>query len=179
MRKDAPGTCPGFTLLELMVTLALVAVLAGLALPGFRQVAERQRTASAMHGLTAQLALARTAAITSRTAVTLCPARGDGTCAASSDWSNGWLTYRDPQRRSQPRSHGDILREELRPVHGSIRIVSSTGRVRVRYQPDGRAGGTNLTLRVCANERLHGEVVVNNIGRVRTRRHPDPPPCPS
>lgn len=179
MRKDAPGTCPGFTLVELMATLAVVAILASLALPGFRQLLERQRTASAMHGLTVQLALARTTAIMSRTPVTLCPTRGGGLCSGSADWSSGWLLYRDPQRRTQPRSPDDILREELRPVHDSIRILSSGGRVRVRYQPDGRAAGANLTLRVCGGDRLHGEVVVNNVGRTRSRRHAEPPPCGS
>ena len=177
MRKHAPGPCPGFTLLELMVTLAIVAILASLAVPGFRQLLETQRSAGAVHGLTVQLALARTAAITSRTPVTLCPSRGDGRCSGSTDWSTGWLLYRDPQRRTQPRAPEDILREETRPVHRSIRVFSSSGRVRVRYQPDGRAAGANLTLRICADERLHAEVVVNNVGRARSSRPARETPC--
>lgn len=178
MRMDAPGPRHGFTLVELMVTLAAAAILAGLAAPGMRDLLERQRAATAMHGLTAHLAMARNAAITSRGPVTLCPSRGDGLCSGSTDWSSGWLLYRDPGRRTQPRSPDDVLRDVARPVHGSIRIGSSSGRVRVRYQADGRAGGTNLTLRICSGDWLHAEVVVNNIGRARTFRPPAPSPCP-
>ena len=178
MRKDAPGTCPGFTLVELMATLAVVAIIASLAVPGFRHVVERQRTASAMHGLTVHLALARTAAISSRTPVTLCPTRGHGLCSDSADWSTGWLIYRDPGRSNQPLVPDHVLREEPAPVHDSIRIFSSAGRVRVRYQPDGRAPGANLTLRVCTAERLLGEVVVNNVGRTRSTRPQQDIPCP-
>src|SRR5690606_262269 len=99
MRMDAPGTCHGITLVELLATTAILAIVAALAAPGMKALLERQRTASALHALTTRLALARTAAITSRTPVTFCPSRGDGHCTGGTDWSAGWLVYRDPQRR--------------------------------------------------------------------------------
>lgn len=177
MRMDAPDTCHGITLVELLATTAILAIVAALAAPGMKALLERQRTASALHALTTRLALARTAAITSRTPVTFCPSRGDGHCTGGTDWSAGWLVYRDPQRRSQPRGPGDILRNEVAPVHGSIRILSSSGRVRVRYQPAGLAPGANLTFRICHGDRLHAEVVVNNGGRARSREAPKGTPC--
>jgi len=177
MRMDAPGRGHGFTLVELMVTLAVVAILAGIAVPTMQELAERQRVAAAMHGMTTELAMARTAAISSRTPVTLCPSRGDGLCSGGTDWSRGWLLYRDPARQGQPRSPDDVLRDETAPVHSSIRILSSSGRVRVRYRPDGLSPGTNLTLRVCAGERLHAEIIVNNAGRARWRKAAPGRPC--
>jgi type IV fimbrial biogenesis protein FimT len=171
MRKDAPGTARGLSLVELLASLSILAVLLGLALPGFQDVLRRQRTTAALHLVSVQLAQARNTAITRRAPVTLCPSAGDGRCRADPDWSAGWLVYRDPLRRDQPQAAEDILSDVRQPVHASVQVLASAGRLRVRYQPDGRAGGSNLTLRVCSGGTLRGEVIVNNVGRARLRRH--------
>ncbi|MBO9715630.1 MAG: Tfp pilus assembly protein FimT/FimU [Pseudoxanthomonas sp.] len=178
MRKDAPGSASGFTLVELSVTLVIVAVLAGLALPGLQDLLERQRVDTAMFLLSSQLAQARSTAITQRTPVTVCPSQGDGQCLRVPDWSSGWLVYRDPLRRDQPGSPGDILQDVRKPFHHSIRILASTGRLRVRYYPEGFSGGNNVTLRVCASASLRGEIIVSNAGRARGQRPTGNPPCP-
>ncbi len=178
MRKDAPGPGAGFSLVELLASTAVFALLLGLALPTFHETVLRLRAASAMHQLGTQLAQARNTAITARVPVTVCPSRGGGRCLGEPDWSAGWLLYRDPGRSEQPRQPEDILRDIRQPVHRSIRVLASSGRLRVRYQPDGRSGGSNLTLRVCADDSLRGEVVVNNIGRVRMQGAPVDAPCP-
>ena len=178
MCKDAPGRAAGFSLMESMIVLAIVAILAGLALPSFQQLLQQQRTSAAMHLLSTELALARNTAISRRTPVTLCPSRGDGLCRTDPDWSDGWLVYRDPSRKNQPQTPEDILQDIRQPVHASIRIQSTAGRVRVRYQPAGFSGGTNLTLRICAGSHLRGEVIVNNAGRPRTQRPTAETPCP-
>jgi type IV fimbrial biogenesis protein FimT len=179
MRKDAPGPAPGFSLVELLASTAVLAILLGLALPAFRQTLERQRAGAAMHQLAAQLAQARNTAISRRSPVTLCPSAGDGLCLRGTDWSQGWLLYRDPGRRDQPRRPEDILREVQSPFHDSIRVSTTAGRLRLRYQPNGRSGGSNLTLKICAGGELRGEIVVNNVGRARSRRLVSPLPCPA
>ena len=170
MRKDAPGQAPGFSLVETMIVVAIAAILAGLTLPGFRETLQRQRAATTMHALATQLAQVRNTAITRRMPVTVCPSIGDGRCRAEPDWSAGWLAYHDPSRSNQPRSPADILREEVRPADSPVKVLGTAGRLRVRYQPSGRSGGNNLTLRICTGTELRGEVIVNNVGRARTRR---------
>ncbi|WP_028928169.1 GspH/FimT family pseudopilin [Pseudoxanthomonas suwonensis] len=174
MRKDAPG----YSLVETAAVAAVVAITCGLALPSLQEALRRQRLATAMHLVTAQLAQARSTAITRRMPVTLCPSRGDGRCAAGTDWSGDWLLFLDPARTGQPASEANVLRNIRQPFHPDVRVVSSTGRHRVRYQPDGRNSGTNLTLRVCVGGQLRGEVVVNNAGRTRSQRLERPQPCP-
>ena len=175
MRKDAPG----FTLVECLTVLAIFAVLCGLALPGFQETLRRQRAATALHLVSAQLAQARSTAIMQRVPVTLCPSSGDGRCLDRPDWTSGWLLYRDPLRRNQPQATSDILRDIRQPLPASVQLHSSGGRLRIRYQPDGRSAGSNLTLRVCQGAYLDGEIIVNNVGRVRTRKPPSATACPS
>lgn len=178
MRTDAPGRPPGFSLIELLTTLAVAAILIGLALPSFQKLILHQRMAAAGYRLTTELSLARNSAVARRSPVTLCPSLGDGKCRGTPDWSQGWLIYRDPHSRTQPDSADDILRESRQPLHATVQAYSTVGRVRVRYQPDGRSGGSNVTLRICSGGMLQGEVVVNNAGRPRNRRLPGTAPCP-
>jgi len=160
----------GFTLPELAITLTVVVLLAAVALPAFRTTLDRQRVATAVHLLSAQFAQARSTAITRSEVVSVCPSRGDGRCGEDGDWSRGWILYRDPGRDGQPDAPSDILREERRPPNPALRLHSSSGRPLLRYLPDGRSAGSNLRVRVCLRGKLHGEVVVNNLGRVRSLR---------
>ncbi len=123
-----------------------------------------------MHLVSTQLAHTRNTAITRRMPVTVCPSRGGGRCLDEPDWSAGWLVYLDPGRDGQPTGPDRVLREVRHPVHETVQLRANSGRLLLRYQPDGRSGGHNLTLRACSTGRLYGEVIVNNTGRVRTRR---------
>lgn len=160
----------GLTMVELAIVIAILAVLTAIALPGFTGLLERQRITTTLHLLSAQFAQARSTAIVRHEVVSVCPSRGDGRCRDDGDWSEGWLLYRDPGRQGQPTAPADILREERRRPHAGLRLSSSEGRPQLRYLPDGRSAGSNLRVRVCLRGRLRGEVVVNNLGRVRSRR---------
>ena len=162
----------GLTLLELLVTLAILAILATVALPTFRDSLERQRISAALFLLSAQFASARMTAVSSRDIVSLCPLEGTTSCRSDSDWSAGWLMFRGRKRSAQPEGEDAILRVVPRPVHASLGLRSSQGRRAVHFYPDGRSSGSNLRVRVCLDGRLRGEVVVNNLGRVRSRRLP-------
>jgi type IV fimbrial biogenesis protein FimT len=72
----------GFTLVELMVAVALVAILGTMAVPGFRDLLINQRLVSSQSEFVAALSLARMEAMKQSQTVTLTP--------LSQDWSNGW-----------------------------------------------------------------------------------------
>lgn len=173
MRRNAAG----FSLIELLVTVALVAVLATLAAPSFQDLLLRMRVAAAMQLLTAQMALTRNTAIVRRTTAALCPSDGAGGCRGDGDWSAGWLLFLDGDGNRRPDTAADVLREEALPLHRSLRILTSAGRPQLRYLPDGRSGGSNMTVRLCRGDELMGSVVVSNAGRVRTLRPAGPMAC--
>lgn len=85
----------GVTLIELMVTLAILAVLVGLAAPGMTDLIRDARLSSQTDALVSALNLARLEAVKQRRDVTFCPAATPDTASACSavatDWAKGWL----------------------------------------------------------------------------------------
>lgn len=83
----------GFTLIELMVTITVLAVLLGIGIPSFRSMIENNRIAAASNDLVSALQLARSEAIKRGIPVVLCASSDQSSCstATSPVWINGWV----------------------------------------------------------------------------------------
>lgn len=169
----------GFSLIEALVIMAISAIGLLIGVPSYRTLMDHQRTSSAMHLLTAHMASARNTAISYRIPTVVCPSNRAGGCRTDGDWSQGWLMFFDADGNRQPDAREDVLRDENAPIHPSLRIVSSKGRPQLRYLPDGRSSGSNITVRLCRNEVLLGQVIVNNVGRARSEMASGSKPCSS
>lgn len=170
----------GFTLAELLVAVAILAVVLAAGLPALRSLREQHAAQGAFHGLTTALMGARMAAIQRGRPVTVCPSADGLRCRDDLVWDAGWLVFADPRRQAQPGQASDILWAERR-LPGQVVIRSTAGRPRVRYQATGFSGGNNASLRLCSRDgRLLGSVVVNAGGRARSERIPAGRdlPCP-
>jgi type IV fimbrial biogenesis protein FimT len=109
----------GFTLLELVVTIAVLGIVLGLGIPSFSRLAERVRTVNTLHGLTASFAQARMEAIRRNTAVAVCPSADGRRCTGGTAWETGWILFtsagvRARRPRPPPASH---QRPAARPIH--------------------------------------------------------------
>lgn len=167
----------GVTLIEVAVTMTVLAICTAIAIPSYRTLIQRQRVDTAMHLLTAHMATARMTAVTRRSRTVVCPSDGNGGCRQDSDWTYGWLLFLDRDDNGKPDDPLDILREERAPSDRSLRILSTSGRQQLRYLPDGRSIGSNLTVRLCYDDQLKGEIMVSNSGRVRSARPKGEVPC--
>ena len=88
-RHGRPG--PGFTLIELMIAIGIVAVLAAIAVPSFQSVSLSMRLSSYANEFVAATMLARGTAITQNATVTLCKSSDGATCGGSGGWETGYL----------------------------------------------------------------------------------------
>jgi type IV fimbrial biogenesis protein FimT len=173
-RKEA-----GFSLIELVVTLSVLAIILAIALPSFAAMLQGSRASSTYHLLTTSLAAARLRAIKDNAPITVCPSIDGRTCRGDTIWSDGWILYQDPGHDEQPRTEAMVI-QRFEGVDDGLRLRSTAGRTRVRFLPTGWAFGSNLSLRLCraAENEFLGSVIVNNAGRPRTERQHGSTPCP-
>lgn len=176
MRRDC-----GFTLLELLTTGAVLAVVVGMAVPSFTHVVRQNRATATVNELHAALNYARQSAIVRNSYVVLCKSADGQRCDHSlPDWNGGWLIFDNLNRDTavQVNAGEPILR--MHGPHGtSARIVSN--RNSFTFRPIG-TNSVNGTLRYCSEDRKHdGALIISVTGRVRYSDQPNSYtslPCP-
>ncbi|WP_375740171.1 GspH/FimT family pseudopilin [Pseudomonas boanensis] len=136
--------CGGFTLIELMVTLVVLAVLLGIAIPSFTDVTLGSKLRSQANDLVAGAALARSEAVKRNQAVTLCASSNGSTCATSGGWQQGWIV----------RSSGGTV-VQVHPAAPSGFVISASVHS-IAFQPTGTAS-VSTVLKVCRASPSVGE----------------------
>lgn len=81
----------GFTLIELMVTIAVLAIVIAIAAPSFTSVIQSNRTTALHHEILGALQLARSEAVKRRSDVIVCRSEDRVNCANGADWTVGWI----------------------------------------------------------------------------------------
>jgi type IV fimbrial biogenesis protein FimT len=106
----------GFTLLEVLMTIAIAAIVAMIGIPSFQYVTNANRISGEVNGLLGDLQFARAEAIKEGQNVTVCISTLGTTCDGGNTgtWQNGWIVYSNP------------LPGTTNPVNTSILRIQST-----------------------------------------------------
>lgn len=158
----------GFTLLELMSSMSIAAVISTTAIPAFNGLVQRNRISTEINTFIAHLHYARSEAVKRGSRVVVCRSADGLACGRTEGWHKGWITFVDSSNTNRELDAGEsLLRVEAGEENGII--ITSGRRRRVVYQPIGFSPGTNGTYTFCDPE--HPEwakaVILSNSGRTR------------
>ncbi|MDD5033548.1 MAG: GspH/FimT family pseudopilin [Methylococcaceae bacterium] len=176
MNKIAPPS--GFTLIELMVTLSVAAIVLTLAVPSFESSIQKNRLATQSNQLITALNLARSEAIKRGVQVTVCKSANGSACTTSGGWEQGWVVFVDnTQVAGNVAGTIDGTDQNLRAFgplsgKGSLSGGGNFGKW-IAYLPSGISRGdtglANGTFSLCSGGTSNKgkSILINNTGRVR------------
>jgi len=154
-RRHAPAAISGVTLVELLVTIGIVALLVSLAAPSFARLRANSAVTGHVNAFLGDSRYASTEALRRGVSVTMCrsedPEAEFPVCAGARNrggWEGGWIIFADEDASNQRSSGEDLLRvQPAMPESGGIYRSGGTGYNQIRYRPNGWASGATATLR--------------------------------
>ncbi len=158
MTSTNKQTSLGFTIIELIITIALLSVMLAVAVPGFGNLYQNNNLATASNRFVSSISLARNEAISRNTDVIMCNINISNTgCANNGQWESGWVVWVDLDGDGiieNPNDAGDlevIHREEAMPAGYTLRAATYSNII--TFAPTGEASGDTTsqadTFRLC------------------------------
>ena len=122
----------GFTLVELAIVVAIVAILCRVATPGLSRTATARALAAQSSEFMAALRFARSEALKRGLPVTVCASVPDGALACqgphAADWRSGWIVFADHDRRGVLDPADPVLRVQ-QPLRRSGGVAGTRGSI--------------------------------------------------
>lgn len=146
-----------FTLVELCIVLALLAILAQVAVPAFQDFLERNQQQTLYNQVARAVNHARAHAVTHRVRVELCGTLDGRSC--NKDWSQGWL-----------------LREINQPLPIAVtqlktdrrRLQWSGFQTKIQFHSNGISPTSNGRFYSCHKQEISWQLILNRQGRLRS-----------
>jgi type IV fimbrial biogenesis protein FimT len=138
----------GFTLIELMVTISILAILLTIAVPNFITFVQNNRLVGQANDLVTSLNYARSEAIKRGVRVSVCSRLSDTACSGAGvfNWDTGWLVFVNPNSDSVV-DPGETVLQIRQPLENG-NTLRTAGLQRVTYQNSGYSGNAD-TFRLC------------------------------
>jgi type IV fimbrial biogenesis protein FimT len=164
----------GFTMIELLVTVAILAIVTAIGIPGFVEIINDSRLTTNANQLVASLNLARSEAIKRSTKVYVANIGNQGR-----NWDNGWLIFIDENTNSIFDEDTDTLLKTYPALTNkdTLRVGRNINNW-IAYKPSGlyetSTGRLNDSFRLCTvdeDEKVSRAIIVNSIGRARVTKN--------
>lgn len=165
----------GYSLVELLVVLAICGILLSVALPSFASFARDARLSSAANDLLSAVALARSEAIKRGARVTLCTSSSGTACEPGVGWHSGWVLFVDTNEDGALASTESVL-YQAGPMASPLVVVGNAPvRNYVSYIPVGTTrltgGGLQMgTISLCDGG-VGRQILISASGRPRVVRN--------
>lgn len=157
----------GFTLVELMITLAIAGMLATVAIPSFMGMVASSRVTAASNELVTALNMAKSEAIRSGYNTILCKSANGTECGGN--WSDGWLLFIDANSDQEKQESEKVIRAHA-SFDSSLGFVFKTANY-IEFRPNGH---TNKNGHFCFRNSYENEnsraVYTTQSGRIRTQK---------
>ncbi len=172
---NQPEYSPGFTLIELMITLSIAGMLIGIAIPSFTSIITSNRLTASTNELVTALNLARSEAVKRGLSVTVRKVDDDSYTnkGAGVNWEDGWDVFTDADNDGKFEA-GDTLIRTYAPLKLSYTLRSNNFSNFIRFTPSGQSN-TNGSFYICNNNdgndipeaNTSRLIIVNSVGRAR------------
>ncbi|RIX47016.1 MAG: prepilin-type N-terminal cleavage/methylation domain-containing protein [Rhodocyclales bacterium GT-UBC] len=160
----------GFTLLELLIVIAIVGILAALAGPSLRTLLLNNQLASETNELLVDLAFARAESARVGKRITLCISTSGTSCGTGSSWTSGRISFVDESTSGTTGTvdSGEEIRRTTKPSSNNSATITASGFTNsagsstnnfIQYRPNGSLNSTTTgRFKICDNR-------VGNFGR--------------
>ena len=176
-RKPGRACCAGFSLLEMLVALAVLGVLLTVAAPSFRSMWSSVRMSAVTNDFLAALHLTRSSAIRLNRSVVMCVSGDAQSCDQNADWHAGWMVFVDLNNNGRRDGEDEQVLLTQSGVDSGIAITGNSAVNRfISWRSDGRMRrGTGRgvpqmgTVTFCPEYGQGRQIVVNIGGRMRVQ----------
>lgn len=160
----------GFTLIELMVTIVVAAILIGIGIPSFSDFIKNGRITGQRDTLFTSLMLARSEAVNRGDSVSVCVSSDQATCSVvgtgTVSWTSGWLVFTDSDADGVVDS-GDTVLKVVQSLEGGNTLQWDNGQV-ITYNNEGASSSGTFTLcDASKNVSYARAVIISSSGRIR------------
>jgi len=139
----------GFSLVEVIVTMAIAAIVLTVGVPSFQSYTQNNRQTIAINELATALQLARSSAITHRMRAVVCKSSDGANCTTMGTWTQGWIVFTDADNNNTFDAGENILRVHG-PVQGNVTISGNANTADlIVFNPQGILASLNGRITYC------------------------------
>jgi type IV fimbrial biogenesis protein FimT len=190
------GVQSGFTIIEIMVTVAVLAIILAVGLPNLKSFLVRNQVSAVTSEFSNDISRTRVEAISRNNCATICMSSntanaltgGTPTCATTgNDWQAGWIVFSNPScsaTQNNPTTAGSTLIAVRQAGVESFTLSDSTSARRFTFDSRGLAAGvgSNFTLAYtpenAGSSSNYRSVCISSAGRVNVKQYAGASACP-